>query len=433
MRKNVLERLADAYMFLMLTVFLLWPGTNGYTQIVEAKYRLFLWLTGGYCALSVLLWLELALIRKPVAFARPCLTEALLLGYLLCAMLACLLSPWRSETWLGGPRRNGFLTLALYVLSFCLVRRFARPAAWMLDALGAALTLFCVVAILQLLGKNPFGLYPAGLTYYDAGKAYSGQYLSTAGNAGLAAAILCTAIPALTFGGWRLRRWRLFGPAALGLTVAIWMDVSAGLLGLAGSFLLTFPLALPQGRARKIAACAMAGMLLLALAGVCLLPGLPGMFGEAHELLRGNADPTFGSGRIYIWQNVWQAIQSRTWFGGGPDTLRRQVTAYFERYDPSTNRLLRSTIDAAHSEYLNIWAETGIFALLFWLGAMGASAARFVRHADDPAVLICGSAALGYCIQAFFGISMCISTPYLFLACALLNAPPPQNSISGKT
>lgn len=57
MQKNALTRLTSLYLCLMLTVFLLWPGTSGYAQIAEAKYRLFLWLTGGYCALSVLLWL----------------------------------------------------------------------------------------------------------------------------------------------------------------------------------------------------------------------------------------------------------------------------------------------------------------------------------------------------------------------------------------
>ena len=423
MRKNVLERLADGYVFLLLGGFLLWPGMEGYARIVAAKYRLFLWLSGGYCALSVLLWLELVLIRKPVRDGGERAAEAFLLGYLLFALLACLFSPRSSTVWLGSARHNGFLTLALYVLSFCLLRRFARPAVWMLDVTGAALCLFCIVALLQLLGGNPFGLYPAGLTYYDAGKAYSGQYLSTAGNAGLTAAILCTATPALVFGAGRLRRWWLLGPAALGIAVLVWMDVSAGLLGLAGSLLLTLPLALPKGRARKIAAYTVGGALLLALAGVYWLPGLPGIFGEAHALLHGNAEASFGSGRIYIWQNVWQAIRARPWFGSGPDTLGSQIHAYFERYDPATGRTLRSTIDAAHNEYLNIWAEKGLFALLCWLGALGASAVHFVRRAGEPAVLICGSAMLGYCIQAFFGISMCISTPYLFLTWALLESP----------
>ena len=335
MQKNAFTRLTSLYLCLMLTVFLLWPGTSGYAQIAEAKYRLFLWLTGGYCALSVLLWLELALIRRTASFARPSLAEWLLLGYLLCSLIACLLSPWREETWLGGARHEGLLTIALYVLSFCLVRRFARPAA-------------------------------------------------------------------------------------LGLAVAVWMNVSAGLAGLAGSILLTLPLALPKGRARKSAAFAVGGLILLALLGVWLLPGLPGMFGEAHALLHGEADPTFGSGRIYIWKNVWEAICARPWFGGGPDTLAHQVSAYFERYDADANRILRATIDAAHNEYLNIWADQGVFALLCWLGALGASAVRFVRRADEAETLICGSAVFGYCIQAFFGISTCISAPYLFLAWAML-------------
>ena len=178
--------------------------------------------------------------------------------------------------------------------------------------------------------------------------------------------------------------------------------------------------ALPKGRARKSAAFAVGGLILLALLGVWLLPGLPGMFGEAHALLHGKADPTFGSGRIYIWKNVWEAICARPWFGGGPDTLAHQVSAYFERYDADANRILRATIDAAHNEYLNIWADQGVFALLCWLGALGASAVRFVRRADEAETLICGSAVLGYCIQAFFGISTCISAPYLFLAWAML-------------
>ena len=95
MRKNVLERLADGYVFLLLGGFLLW-------------------LSGGYCALSVLLWLELVLIRKPVRDRGERAAEAFLLGYLLFALLACLFSPRSSTVWLGSARHNGFLTLALY-------------------------------------------------------------------------------------------------------------------------------------------------------------------------------------------------------------------------------------------------------------------------------------------------------------------------------
>ena len=70
---------------------------------------------------------------------------------------------------------------------------------------------------------------------------------------------------------------------------------------------------------------------------------------------------------------------------------------------------------------LALGAQQGLFALLCWLGALGCSAVRFVRRAGErPAALICGSAVLGYCVQAFFGISMCLSTPFFVIAWAML-------------
>ena len=83
--------------------------------------------------------------------------------------------------------------------------------------------------------------------------------------------------------------------------------------------------------------------------------------------------------------------------------------------------MIQTGIDAAHNEYLNILANQGVFALLFWLGTLICSAVRFVcRGGQEMHVLICGSAVLGYCVQAFFGISMCISAPFFVLAWALL-------------
>ena len=184
--------------------------------------------------------------------------------------------------------------------------------------------------------------------------------------------------------------------------------------------ILPLPLALDEKK-RRAAAIIIGGVLLAAFLAVFLLPGLPGMLGEAHALLHGRAEDDFGSGRIYIWKNVWQAVKERPLFGGGPDTLSRRITAYFERYDEAGHIVRRTGIDTAHNEYLNILANQGLFALLCWLGALGCSAVRFVRRAGErPAALICGSAVLGYCVQAFFGISMCLSTPFFVIAWAML-------------
>ena len=206
----------------------------------------------------------------------------------------------------------------------------------------------------------------------------------------------------------------------LSVTVSVRMNVSAGLLGTAAGLVLPLPLALDEKK-RRAATIIIGGVLLAAFLAVFLLPGLPGVLGEAHALLHGRAEDDFGSGRIYIWKNVWQAAKERPLFGGGPDTLSRRITAYFERYDEAGHIVRRTGIDTAHNEYLNILANQGLFALLCWLGALGCSAVRFVRRAGErPAALICGSAVLGYCVQAFFGISMCLSTPFFVIAWAML-------------
>lgn len=416
----------DVYLALMLSVFLLWTGTEGYAKITAAKYRLFLILTIAYCVVTALLYLELLVMRQ-IRFipfrellhaVRP--AEWLMLGYVLFSLLSALLSPWRQETWLGLLRREGFLTLALYGAMFLLLGRLARPKKWMLDVFGAAMSLCCMLALWQLAGGNPLALYPEGLRYSDAGTAYSGAYLGTIGNTDLLAAVMCAAVPAFFYGAWKLRRRWLLVPLTLCVTVSVWMNVSAGLLGIAAGLVLPLPLAL-HGKKRRAAAIIIGCCLLAAFLAVLLLPGLPGMLGEAHELLHGHAEDEFGSGRIYIWKNVWQAVTERPLFGGGPDTLSHRITAYFERYDETANVIRRAGIDTAHNEYLNILANQGIFALLCWLGALGCSAARFVRRAGEkPAVLICGSAVLGYCVQAFFGISMCLSTPFFLIAWAML-------------
>lgn len=113
------------------------------------------------------------------------------------------------------------------------------------------MSLCCLLSLWQLAGGNPLGLYPNGLSYSDAGTAYSGAYLGTIGNADLLAAVMCVAVPAFFYGAWKLRRHWLLVPLALCVTVSIWMDVSAGLLGIAAGLVLPLPLALGEKSAAQ--------------------------------------------------------------------------------------------------------------------------------------------------------------------------------------
>ena len=171
----------------------------------------------------------------------------------------------------------------------------------------------------------------------------------------------------------------------------------------------------------------------LGLAGIYAFGGrLGGFLYEASELLHGRWDDDFGSGRLYIWRNVAELVRERPLLGGGPDTLGLRTEAAFERYDEALGILIRSSVDAAHNEYLNILVNQGLLALAAYLGALVAAAVRWVRTAaEKPASAICGGAVLGYCVQAFFGISSPISAPYLWLALGFLIGSVFDNSQGG--
>ena len=430
---SVFQALTAAYLAGMLFVYLLFPGFGGYELLTVYEVKMFYWLSGAYLLLAAVIRVELWVVGaakapRPVdawrGFSRP---EKLVLLYWAVTGVSTLFSIDPATAFWGGGRAEGFLTITLYCGCFLLISRWGRPARWMLLLFGGAMALNCVLALVQMAGFNPFTLYPAGMTYHDANVLYAGEFLGTLGNADILSAVLCIAIPAM----WTAiivlrdrRRFFLLIPLVLCAAVLLGSFVAGGIVGVAGSVLLSIP-TLPKGKnTRRRLALLMAVILLCGLAGVYFLGEQMGGFAaEASALLHGQWDDSFGSGRLFIWRNVVGLLPERLLLGGGPDTLGLRVTAAFERYDETLGVLIRSTIDSAHNEYLNILVNQGLAALLLYLAALVSAAIRWLKNAHArPAAAICGSAVLGYCIQAFFGVSSPISTPYLWIALALLTA-----------
>jgi hypothetical protein len=78
-------------------------------------------------------------------------------------------------------------------------------------------------------------------------------------------------------------------------------------------------------------------------------------------------------------------------------------------------------VNDAYSQYLNVAAELGTPALMFYLGGLFCAAIGWVRTApESPAAAICGAGVLGYCVQAFFGISSVVSAPFFWLMLGML-------------
>lgn len=436
---NLYSRVTAVFLALFLTVFLFCFGPRGYLNISEVKRAVFFVLCGGYCAVI----LALLLCRRDVRLQRSDLRPAQICAalYLVFTLIATLASPYRSEAWLGASRGEGFFAIALYVLTFLCVSQFARPRAWMAHLLGASCVLFSLVSLLQLRSVNVFSLFPEGLTYWDGNVSYRGQYIGTIGNVDHVAAFLSLAIPILACAVLRMegrRRLWLLAPLALLVYVLVRIRVAAGLLAVGAGALLCLPVVLPGPRRRRLLAFAV--LLAVIAAGLVLLRGRD--FGnqtlhEAHELLNGRWSPRFGSGRLYIWSETLRRAAQRLPFGYGPDTMILTEIEPFRRYDARLGRTIVSLIDSAHNEYLNILFHQGVFALLAYLGMIVSALSGWLRRAPErPAAAILGCGVLCYCIQALFGISQVITTPFFWVALALLvsscNTSRPQTADVGE-
>ena len=431
-RKSPYTLVTGGYLLLMATIFPLWFHKGGLTDISKAKANFFLILSAVY--LFSLLFLFLGdLLHGKIRFSsvisavrRFSWPQRFILFYLLFTLLSALLSDYSSVAWLGGSRGEGALCIAAYCLVFLCVSSFYEPNPLLLFGFGASVTVFCIISILQILGFNPFGLFP------EIGAAnpflhYGASFLGTIGNIDSVATFFCIAIPIFWVALLRLSgrlRLLLTVPLLLCLYLLWKISVAAGFLGVVLGGLLSLPVVLPVGtKVKKYMAWGIALLLAGCLVGAYFLDLPQEELHELHEILHGNFKNSYGSGRVFIWRRVLENFRYHLWFGTGPDTLSLTGVGERQLFNAAGEMTRVKLYDAAHNEYLNILYHQGIFALTAYLGALVFSAVHWLKNAaKDGACALLGAAALTYCIQAFFGISQPITAPYFWCVLATLNA-----------
>lgn len=430
-RLDYRRRITFWYTVLLLTAFLFSFDASGYQGISHVKFRVFLGLSTAYFVAMALLAMDQLLTGQlkgctPLAlWRRAGWSQKLAFLYMGFTWLSAICSPWWPATVLGASRLEGALSITIYCLSFLLISAYGQPNRRLLVVLGVSVTLFCLLCLVQMAGCNPFGLYPAGYGYADAGMAYSGAYLGTIGNVDLVAAFLSLVSPILLYALVRLSgrlRWPLLVPLALALVVLVRMSVMAGLIGAGAGCLLALPVAGVCGsRARRNLALLVGSVVLVGLAAIFWVDFGGELPHQVHMLLHGQAAPSFGSGRLFIWTQVLERVPEHLLLGAGPDAMLFASFTPFTRYDPELGRTIVAQIDAAHNEYLNILYHQGIPALAAYLGVLAVLALGWLRiSSKDVGAAILGAGVLGFCVQAFGGISCPLTAPFFWLALGLL-------------
>lgn len=407
-------RVSYLYACALAIVLFLFVPFGGYERMMEGKYVCYLALTLGYLAAMAF---AAPIKGRSGSLPAPRFMPLAAAAYLGFSALSALLSPYGAQTLLGGTRREGLLTLTLYVAAFFCLARFLRADARLLHLSAVSVTLCDALVLVQTAGGNPLGLYPAGLGYRDGDIAYAGFFAGTSGNIDFTAFLLALALCVFLTALARRKLWPLAPVCALTAWALVRLDVATAWAGLACAALWCPALLLPRKRrAMLLLSCG------LSVAALLLLRGYGGgsqTLAEASRLLRGDLDGAFGSGRVSIWRDCLMLARQRPLFGGGPDTLwlrGLEPLAWYRDGAAATP----ADITAAHNEYLGVLVNQGIFALAAYLALLCAALARCFRRAQEPRYALCGAGLLCYGAMAMFSVSTCITAPYLWLLLALV-------------
>ena len=216
MQDRLSERIIDVYLITMLLVFPLFFGFSGYGAVTLSKFVFLLTATVLWLAALIV---AAALRRLVLPRLSPVMWAALAAAAV--ALLSWLFSGDLPRSFVGAGRYDGLLTLLVYVLIFLGVTVYSRPKLLHARAFALAVSLCLLVALAQLAGGNPLGLYPGDWTFFDHGIQYSGVYLGTIGNTNILDAVLCLALPLFAGLYITLDRWEFLIPVALAVPVLL--------------------------------------------------------------------------------------------------------------------------------------------------------------------------------------------------------------------
>ena len=138
------------------------------------------------------------------------------------------------------------------------------------------------------------------------------------------------------------------------------------------------------------------------------------MIYQAREVMHGNIQDTFGSFRIFIWRNALSVFSNYPIIGTGPDT-------FFFAFPMEAHGVFGENYDKAHNEYLQILICQGILGLLFYLVFLGGVFIKSITKVfKNPILFAVVAAFVGYCVQAFFNISLPIASQIMWIFAGMM-------------
>lgn len=152
---------------------------------------------------------------------------------------------------------------------------------------------------------------------------------------------------------------------------------------------------------------------------------------QISEVLRGNFDDEFGSGRIFIWRRTIPVVAEKPILGHGPDQFR---FAFNQHYREESVAKYGVYFDKAHNEYLQVLVDAGALGLTAFVVILFSIIWRSRRGWGEIINVVAAAAVICYAVQAFFNISSPIANSITWTFVGILasvgnrNLPPAKET-----
>ncbi len=179
MKKSILNKLTNFYLFLMIVVYPLLVGAKGYENILEVKYYSFIIMSVSYFFISIIIYFYYLIIKQNNLLKGLKLTKMdyLVLIFLLINVISTIMSPYKSMNLLKGlGRGEGLLITTIYVLNYFFISKLGKFGKSILKYFSISSIIVSLIAIIQFWGLNPLNLYK-GIS-----GPYNMSYMTTIGN-----------------------------------------------------------------------------------------------------------------------------------------------------------------------------------------------------------------------------------------------------------
>jgi len=264
--KNILSKLTESFIILIIIVFPLCVDSTGFFRILECKYRYFLIFNVIYISSIIITLSYYWLIKKENLLKDVKLgkIQYALLAYWLVNVISTFLSPYFSKynLFVGVGRGEGLLNISLYCLSFLNITLFGKFERRYILYFAISSILISFIATLQyIFWLNPFNMYQDGIGFNNV------SFLGTIGNLDFVSAIYCILLTVSMAGYIFLEDNKTYEKiiylTSIGLGFFIFevLDVLSGAVAFGGTLVLVLPFILTNSK--RLSRALIAGGLIL--------------------------------------------------------------------------------------------------------------------------------------------------------------------------